>query len=52
MGKRKDFVLKSDMVVLTSFAPPAEGVRHTQANTAAHVGQRQMGNGTLYVAER
>ena len=40
------------MVVLTTFPPPAEGIRHKQENTQAHVAGKNMGDGTLYIAER
>ena len=40
------------MVVLTSFAPPNEGVRLQQQNTSAHVQGKDMGKGTLFIAER
>ncbi|XP_043929280.1 methylosome subunit pICln isoform X2 [Protopterus annectens] len=39
------------MVHLTSFAPPTEGVRQQQPDTAAIVGGNDLGPGTLYVAE-
>jgi len=39
------------MVVLTSFPPPTEGIRNIQPNTYAHVGRRNLGKGTIYIAE-
>jgi nucleotide-sensitive chloride channel 1A len=39
------------MVVLTSFPPPTEGIRNIQPNTHAHVGRRNLGKGTIYIAE-
>lgn len=39
------------MVRLTSFAPPTEGVRQQQPDIAAIVGGKDLGLGTLYVAE-
>lgn len=40
------------MVVLTSLSQPTEGIRHQQQNTTAHLNQTNLGNGTLYIAER
>ncbi|XP_078613669.1 methylosome subunit pICln-like [Branchiostoma floridae x Branchiostoma japonicum] len=39
------------MVVLTNLPPPTEGVRHTEKNTVAVVGEKNLGDGTLYIAE-
>uniref|UniRef100_T1IW02 Methylosome subunit pICln n=1 Tax=Strigamia maritima TaxID=126957 RepID=T1IW02_STRMM len=39
------------MVILTSFPPPSEGIRHQQPNTSAHVENKDLGIGTLYIAE-
>ncbi|ELT98946.1 hypothetical protein CAPTEDRAFT_184496 [Capitella teleta] len=39
------------MVVLTSFQPPEDGVRHKQDNTRALVCTRDMGNGSLFITE-
>jgi len=39
------------MVVLTSFPPPSEGIRHEQPNTSALVENKDLGTGTLYIAE-
>ncbi|XP_071086668.1 methylosome subunit pICln-like [Haliotis cracherodii] len=39
------------MVILTSFPPPTEGIRHKQENTVANIDGSTLGNGTLYVAE-
>lgn len=39
------------MVVLTSFPPPTEGIRHQQPNTSVHVSSKDLGKGTLFIAE-
>ncbi|XP_022258399.1 methylosome subunit pICln-like isoform X2 [Limulus polyphemus] len=39
------------MVVLASFQPPTEGIRHQEPNTIARVKSRDLGKGTLYIAE-
>lgn len=39
------------MVVLSTFPPPAEGVRHQQNNTEVLMNDRSLGKGTLYIAE-
>ncbi|XP_034252358.1 methylosome subunit pICln [Thrips palmi] len=39
------------MVVLSTFPPPAEGVRHQQINTEVLMNDRSLGKGTLYIAE-
>ncbi|XP_017559651.1 methylosome subunit pICln isoform X1 [Pygocentrus nattereri] len=39
------------MVLLKSLSPPNEGVRHQQAETAAVLDGKELGTGTLYVAE-
>ncbi|XP_058243795.1 methylosome subunit pICln isoform X2 [Hemibagrus wyckioides] len=39
------------MVLLKSLPPPAEGVRHQQAETTAVLDGKGIGTGTLYVAE-
>ncbi|KAL7878294.1 hypothetical protein AOLI_G00092680 [Acnodon oligacanthus] len=39
------------MVLLKSLPPPNEGVRHQQAETAAVLDGKELGTGTLYVAE-
>ncbi|XP_036441483.1 methylosome subunit pICln isoform X2 [Colossoma macropomum] len=39
------------MVLLKSSPPPNEGVRHQQAETAAVLDGKELGTGTLYVAE-
>ncbi|KAM9481296.1 methylosome subunit pICln isoform 2-T2 [Clarias gariepinus] len=39
------------MVLLKSLPPPAEGVRHQQAETTAVLDGKPLGTGTLYVAE-
>ena len=46
------FLLSFQMVVVTSsLPPPTEGVRVEQPSTAAHMGSRALGSGTLYIAE-
>lgn len=39
------------MVILTSFPPPDEGIRHREEATAAFIQSRELGKGTLYIAE-
>lgn len=39
------------MVVITNFPPPTEGIRHQEPNTCALVKQKDLGKGTLYIAE-
>ena len=39
------------VVVTSSLPPPEEGVRIEQPGTAAHMGPRALGSGTLYIAE-
>lgn len=39
------------MVILTSFPPPDEGIRHREEATAAFIQSRDLGKGTLYIAE-
>ncbi|XP_057377621.1 methylosome subunit pICln-like [Daphnia carinata] len=39
------------MVVLSSFPPPAEGIKLVQPNTGAFINTRDLGQGTLYIAE-
>ncbi|XP_043188877.1 methylosome subunit pICln-like [Amphibalanus amphitrite] len=39
------------VVVTSSLPPPTEGVRIEQPSTAAHMGPRALGSGTLYIAE-
>ncbi|XP_064456185.1 methylosome subunit pICln-like [Ornithodoros turicata] len=39
------------MVILTSFPPPAEGIRHREEATEAFIQSRQLGKGTLFIAE-
>ncbi|XP_075214815.1 chloride nucleotide-sensitive channel icln [Lycorma delicatula] len=39
------------MVVLTSFPPPTEGIKHEQQLTTVYVNNRELGKGTLYIAE-
>ncbi len=40
------------MVVLSSFPPPTEGIKLVQSNTGAFINTRDLGQGTLYIAER
>lgn len=40
------------MVVVTSLPPPSHGVRHEQPSTKAFINDREIGKGTLYIAER
>jgi len=39
------------MVVLTSFSPPTEGIKHEQPSTTLVLNGREIGTGTLYIAE-
>jgi len=39
------------MVVLSSFPPPTEGIKLVQSNTGAFINSRDLGSGTLYIAE-
>lgn len=39
------------MVVLTSFPPPTQGIKHQQPNTSVHVSSKNLGKGTLFIAE-
>ncbi|XP_046990275.1 methylosome subunit pICln isoform X2 [Schistocerca americana] len=39
------------MVVLSNFPPPTEGIRHQQPATVAHVNNRDIGKGTLFITE-
>jgi len=39
------------MVVLTSFPPPTEGIKLVQSSTGAFINSRDLGTGTLYIAE-
>lgn len=38
-------------MILTSFPPPEEGIRHREDATAAFIQSRGLGKGTLYIAE-
>lgn len=40
------------MVVITSFPPPEEGIKHRQPNTRAILNDKDLGSGTLFIAER
>ena len=39
------------MVIMNSFPPPTEGLRHVESNTQAFIGGTSHGAGTLYIAE-
>ncbi|XP_072750189.1 methylosome subunit pICln [Anoplolepis gracilipes] len=39
------------MVVLSSFLPPREGIRHEEPNTTLYINDREVGKGTFYVTE-
>lgn len=39
------------MVVLSSFLPPQEGIRHEEPNTTVYINGREVGKGTFYVTE-
>ncbi|XP_076323576.1 methylosome subunit pICln-like isoform X1 [Tachypleus tridentatus] len=39
------------MVVITTFPPPTEGIHHQEPNIAAHIKSKDLGKGTLYIAE-
>lgn len=39
------------MVVLSNFPPPTEGIKHQQPFTVAIVNNREVGKGTLFIAE-
>ncbi|CAH1397391.1 unnamed protein product [Nezara viridula] len=39
------------MVVVTSLPPPSHGVRHEQPSIKAFINDRELGKGTLYIAE-
>jgi len=39
------------MVVLTTFPPPVDGIRHQQSNTTVLMNERNLGKGILYIAE-
>ncbi|KAL0124885.1 hypothetical protein PUN28_006629 [Cardiocondyla obscurior] len=39
------------MVVLSSFLPPQEGIRHEEPNTTVYINNREVGKGTFYVTE-
>lgn len=40
------------MVVLSSFPPPTDGIKLVQPNTGAFINAKDLGQGTLYIAER
>lgn len=44
-------VVKEEMVFLSSCSPPDEGIRKKQENTSAYIGEKLLGNGTLFIAE-
>ncbi|CAA9998734.1 unnamed protein product [Nesidiocoris tenuis] len=39
------------MVVITSFSPPTEGIRHQQPATLAVMNKKELGKGTIFIAE-
>ncbi|KAK8726461.1 hypothetical protein OTU49_010262 [Cherax quadricarinatus] len=39
------------MMLLPDLPPPVEGIRHLQRDTQAFMNQRELGSGTLYIAE-
>ncbi|XP_012216924.1 methylosome subunit pICln [Linepithema humile] len=39
------------MVVLSSFLPPQEGIRHEEPNTTVYINDREVGKGTFYITE-
>lgn len=41
-----------NMVVLSSFLPPQEGIRHEEPNTTVYINDREVGKGTFYITER
>lgn len=41
-----------EMVVLTNFLAPTEGIKHQQPSTSLFVNNRDVGVGTLYITER
>lgn len=45
-------VVKEEMVLLSSCSPPDEGIRKKQDNTSAFIGDKSLGKGTLFIAER
>jgi hypothetical protein len=42
----------SEMVVLSNFPPPTNGIRHEQPSTTVHINDREIGKGTLFITER
>lgn len=45
-------VKEEEMVLLSSCSPPDEGIRKKQDNTSAFIGEKSLGKGTLFIAER
>jgi hypothetical protein len=45
-------VKEEEMVFLSSCSPPDEGIRKKQDNTSAFIGEKSLGKGTLFIAER
>jgi len=41
-----------EMVVLSNFPPPTNGIRHEQPSTTVHINDREIGKGTLFITER
>lgn len=50
--KPKIIILLGEMVVLTNFLAPTEGIKHQQPSTSLFVNSRDVGVGTLYITER
>lgn len=46
------FLFAENMVVLSSFLPPQEGIRHEEPNTTLYINDREVGKGTFYITER
>lgn len=40
------------MVVLVNFPAPTEGIHHAEPNVTAYFKSKNLGKGTLYIAER
>ncbi|KAI0238824.1 Methylosome subunit pICln [Lamellibrachia satsuma] len=51
MRTANDVANERQMVILTSFPPPTEGIVRKQECTQAHVRGKCLGDGTLYIAE-
>lgn len=46
------FVSDLNMVILSNFLPPQEGIRHEEQNTTVYINDREVGKGTFYITER